>query len=119
MTGVPRGNPGAGNFVTLRMAALHNRVSQKELKARLYEETEARTTLSFYRYFPIADPKTFRDELYLGLNSLSVFGRIYVAGEGINAQISVPVSGFAALQAYLSGIPGLEGLRLKDRKSVV
>jgi UPF0176 protein len=94
------------------MAALHNRVSQKELKARLYEETEARTTLSFYRYFPIADPKTFRDELYLGLNNISVFGRIYVAGEGINAQISVPVSGFASLQAYLLGIPGLEGLRL-------
>jgi UPF0176 protein len=94
------------------MAALHNRVSQKELKARLYEETEARTTLSFYRYFSIADPKIFRDELYLGLNGLSVFGRIYVAGEGINAQISVPVSGFASLQAYLEGIPGLEGLRL-------
>src|ERR1700722_3970935 len=94
------------------MAALHTRVSQKELKARLYEETEARTTLSFYRYFPIADPTIFRDELYLGLNRLSVFGRVYVALEGINAQISVPASGFASLQAYLEGIPGLEDLRL-------
>jgi UPF0176 protein len=94
------------------MAALHNRVSQKELKARLYEETEARTTLSFYRYFPIEDPRTFRDELYLGLNQLSVFGRIYVAREGINAQLSAPASTIAALQAWLEAVPGLEGLRL-------
>jgi UPF0176 protein len=94
------------------MAALHNRVSQKELKARLYEETEARTTLSFYRYFPIEDPRTFRDELYLGLNKLSVFGRIYVAREGINAQLSAPASNVAALQAWLEAVPGLEGLRL-------
>ena len=94
------------------MAALHNRVSQKELKARLYEETEPRTTLSFYRYLPIDDPKTFRDELYLGLNKLSVFGRIYVAVEGINAQLSVPASNVAALQAFLEAVPGLEGLRL-------
>ena len=43
------------------MAALHNRVSQKELKERLYQETDARTTISFYRYFPIGDPGAFRD----------------------------------------------------------
>ncbi len=94
------------------MAALHNRVSQKELKARLYEETEARTTLSFYRYFPIADPTIFRDQLYLELNTLLVFGRIYVAREGINAQISVPVPAFSLLRAYLDNLPGLEQLRL-------
>jgi len=70
-------------------AALHNRVSQKELKALLYQETEPRTTLSFYRYFPITDPQKFRDELYAALNEKKVFGRIYIATEGINAQISV------------------------------
>jgi UPF0176 protein len=37
------------------MAVLHNRVSQKELKERLYKETEPRTTLSFYSYFSIDD----------------------------------------------------------------
>ncbi len=94
------------------MAALHNRVSQKELKARLYQETEPRTTISFYRYFPIDDPKIFRDELYLGLDALAVFGRIYVAAEGINAQVSVPASGFGALEGWLRGVKGLEGLRL-------
>jgi UPF0176 protein len=94
------------------MALLHNRVSQKELKQRLMQETEPRTTLSFYRYVPIGDPRTFRDELYQGLNKLAVFGRIYVAAEGINAQISVPTPAFGALQSWLDTVRGLEGLRL-------
>ena len=51
------------------MTALHNRVSQKEMKQRLYQETEPRTTLSFYRYFPVPDPKNFRDELYAALDT--------------------------------------------------
>jgi UPF0176 protein len=94
------------------MAALHNRISQKELKQRLLEEPGPRTTLSFYHYFPIADPKQFRDELYLNLQKLSVFGRIYVAHEGINAQVSVPSSSVDALKAYLYSIESLNGIRL-------
>jgi len=94
------------------MAALHNRVSQKELKERLYQESDPRTTISFYRYFPIADPRLFRDELYSVLSALKVFGRIYVAREGINAQISVPQPNFERLRALLEGIAGLEQLRL-------
>jgi len=94
------------------MAALHNRVSQKELKQRLYQETEPRVTLSFYRYFAIADPRKFRDELYIALNEKNVFGRIYVATEGINAQVSVPRSQFDGLRDYLHAIPALQDLRL-------
>ena len=94
------------------MAVLHNRVSQKELKERLYQETEARTTLSFYRYFPITDTKDFRDQLYVALEALKVFGRIYIAAEGINAQISVPASNFKAMAAWLHSLPALADLRL-------
>ncbi|MBS1659871.1 MAG: rhodanese-related sulfurtransferase [Bacteroidetes bacterium] len=94
------------------MAVLHNRVSQKELKERMLRETEPRTTISFYRYFSITDTKVFRDELYVALEGLGVFGRIYVAAEGINAQISVPASRFEALAAYLRGVQGMEDLRL-------
>ncbi len=94
------------------MALLHNRVSQKELKERLMQETESRTTISFYQYFPIEDPEQFRDELYIHLNALKVFGRIYVAHEGINSQISVPASNFEALKTYLYSIEPLNGLRL-------
>jgi UPF0176 protein len=94
------------------MAVLHNRVSQAELKKRLYEETEKRTTISFYHYFVINDPKQFRDELYKNLNALKVYGRIYVAHEGINAQISVPESNYEALKNYLYSIPGFKDIRL-------
>jgi UPF0176 protein len=94
------------------MTFLHNRVSQKELKQRMLQETEPRKTVSFYRYFPIDDPRVFRDELYQGLHALQVFGRIYVAAEGINAQISVPASNFEALRTTLDGVQGLDGLRL-------
>jgi UPF0176 protein len=46
------------------MPVLHNLVSNKELKARMLAETEPRTTVSFYKYFQIADPKAFRDALF-------------------------------------------------------
>ncbi|MBP6025238.1 oxygen-dependent tRNA uridine(34) hydroxylase TrhO [Ferruginibacter sp.] len=94
------------------MAVLHNRISQAELKKLLYAETERRTTISFYQYFAIEDPKQFRDELYKALNAIKVFGRIYIAHEGINAQISVPETNFDALKNYLYSIEPLNGLRL-------
>ena len=94
------------------MAVLHNRVSQAELKKKLYEETEQRTTISFYQYFPISNPQQFRDELYKALNEQKVFGRIYIAQEGINAQISVPGNNFEALKNHLYSIEPLNGIRL-------
>jgi UPF0176 protein len=94
------------------MSVLHNRISNKELKEKLYQENFPRTTISFYQYFTIQDPLAFRDELYKGLNELQVFGRIYIATEGINAQISVPTHLFENFKTYLYAIPGLEGVRL-------
>src|SRR6266487_2191847 len=94
------------------MVLLHNRISQKELKQRLVEETEKRITLSFYQYSFISDPQQFRDDFYKNLNELKVFGRIYVAQEGINAQMSIPESRFEAVKNYLHSIEPLNGVRL-------
>ncbi len=94
------------------MAVLHNRISQKELKERLYSETTPRITLSFYRYVPITDPRQFRDELYKNLSALNVFGRVYVAHEGINAQASVPEENFEAFKLYLNSVGELRDMRL-------
>jgi len=94
------------------MTVLYNRVSSEELKQRMLLETEPRTTISFYNYFYIEEPKVFRDYLYLHLDKLSVFGRIYIATEGINAQISVPSNNFEAFKTFLYGIEQLNGLRL-------
>lgn len=94
------------------MPVLHNRVSQAELKVRLHAETEKRITVSFYRYFFIDDPARFRDDMYIALNELHVFGRIYVAGEGVNAQASIPESRYEDFKTHLDTIPGMKDLRL-------
>ncbi len=94
------------------MPVLHNRVSNEELKQRLMQEPFSRTTISFYQYFPIQNPQEFRDYLYRHLDALGVFGRIYVAKEGINAQVSVPAGNFEAFKAFLYTIEPLNGLRL-------
>ncbi len=94
------------------MPVLHNRVSNAELKQRMLAETEPRVTISFYRYFTIQNPQEFRDTMYKQLNTLKVFGRIYIAKEGINAQISVPQSNFDALKQTLENTAGLDALRL-------
>jgi len=94
------------------MAVLHNRVSQKELKQRLLQEKEKRITISFYQYHSISEPFVFRDELYKTLNALNVFGRIYIATEGINAQLSFPQSKFEELKKYIYSIDFLQHVRL-------
>ncbi|WMQ73693.1 MAG: hypothetical protein GPOALKHO_000711 [Sodalis sp.] len=95
------------------MPVLHNRVSNQELRARMLTESEPRTTVSFYRYFTLSDPQGFRDDLYRAFAALQIFGRVYIAAEGINAQISVPQSRFNALRRVLSAAhPQLDGLRL-------
>lgn len=94
------------------MALLHNRISRKELKERILNDPTPRTTISFYCYFKIEEPPVFRDQLYKQLKELGVLGRIYLAGEGINAQISVPTDNFEAFRSYLYSIEPLNGLRL-------
>ncbi|CAK9884656.1 MAG: hypothetical protein XXXJIFNMEKO3_01048 [Candidatus Erwinia impunctatus] len=95
------------------MPVLRNLVSNGMLKARMLAETEPRKTVSFYKYFTIDDPQIFRDELYVLLTGLKVFGRIYVAKEGINAQVSVPACDYEAFKAQLYNYhPALDGLRM-------
>lgn len=83
------------------MPVLHNRVSNEELKARMLAETEPRTTVSFYKYFALDDAQAFRDNLYVQFLQCQVFDRVYVATEGINAQVSVPASRFDDFKAAL------------------
>ncbi|HLP37984.1 rhodanese-related sulfurtransferase [Lacibacter sp.] len=94
------------------MAVLHNRISRKELKERIINDPTPRTTISFYCYFKIEEPKAFRDQLYKDFTALGVLGRIYLAHEGINAQISLPTGNMDEFRTYLYAIEPLNGLRL-------
>ncbi len=94
------------------MKTLHNRVDKRVLKDKLQAVPQQRLTLSFYKYHQIHDPIIFRDKLYLQLTALHVLGRIYVAPEGINAQISVPTEDINTFRQYLYSIDFLKGVRL-------
>ncbi len=80
---------------------LQNRVNKKELKKRIQEEAIERITVSFYRYVIINNPQELRDELFAKWQKLNILGRIYVAHEGINAQMSVPEENFDAFKQEL------------------
>src|SRR5437868_1747377 len=94
------------------MTALHNRISRRELKERIQNDPTPRVTISFYCYFKIEDPQLFRNALYKNFKALDVFGRIYVAHEGINAQLTVPEENFKSFRDYLYSIEPLNCLRL-------
>lgn len=94
------------------MAALHNRVNRRILKQRASTSQEDRVTLSFYKYQKISDPTKFRDNLYKAWQSIGVLGRIYVAEEGINAQLSVPKEHFEDFRKSLDETGFLKGVRL-------
>lgn len=80
---------------------LHNTISNKVLKSLIKIEGKKRITISFYKYFHISSPKNFRDILYEKFYQLKIFGRIYIAFEGINAQISVLESVYKKMKITL------------------
>ncbi len=92
--------------------ALYNRINGKELKERLKQSSEPRTTISFYKYHHISEPTTFRNNLYTLLEQIHVLGRIYVATEGINAQVSIPTSQLENFRMQLFSIGFLNEVRL-------
>jgi UPF0176 protein len=101
---------------------LYNKLSAKERSALIDEAGKDRLTISFYQYANIGNPQVFRDRLFLNWNVLDVLGRIYVAQEGINAQLSLPADNFMRFKEHLDSIAFLEGVRLniareQDNKS--
>ena len=91
---------------------LYNTLSSKERAALIEKAGKERLTLSFYQYYHIRNTRIFRNHLYLRWAELDVLGRIYIANEGINAQLSVPAEHFNAFKEHLDSISFLEGVRL-------
>ncbi|MFO7703476.1 oxygen-dependent tRNA uridine(34) hydroxylase TrhO [Psychroflexus maritimus] len=91
---------------------LYNKLSAKEREQLIDEAGEERLTISFYTYAKIGNPQLFRNHLFVAWDQMQVLGRIYVAHEGINAQLSVPAKGFNAFKNFLDQIYFLENVRL-------
>ena len=91
---------------------LYNTLSARERAALIEEAGQQRLTLSFYQYAKIGNPLLFRNHLFVIWNELDALGRIYVAHEGINGQLSVPAENFNAFKEHLDSIPFLKDIRL-------
>tara|TARA_E500000331_G_C17262067_1_gene715665 strand:- start:2457 stop:3515 length:1059 start_codon:yes stop_codon:yes gene_type:complete len=82
---------------------MFNKLNKAQALQRLEAETFNRKTVSFYRYVILNDPHQLRDELYEQWRKLGVLGRVYLAEEGINAQLSVPQHNWEAFVYHLNG----------------
>ena len=97
----------------MKKQPLYNKINREVLKKDLLNETFQRDTVSFYKYFEIQSPTSFRDDLYKKFDRLNIFGRVYISKEGINAQISVPVSNWNEFIKKLEKIKDLKDISLK------
>jgi UPF0176 protein len=91
---------------------LYNKLSAEERRTLIEQAGVQRLTLSFYQYHHLDNPQLFRDHLFLHWHPMDVLGRIYVAKEGINAQLSVPAPRFEEFKTFLDSISFLKGVRL-------
>ncbi len=101
---------------------LYNKLSADERAKLIDEAGKERLTLSFYKYAHIKNPQEFRDALFIAWDAMDVLGRIYVANEGINGQLSLPADKFNTFKAHLDTISFLKHVRLniareQDNKS--
>lgn len=91
---------------------LCNQLSREELRQKLEESGQSLITISFYRYLHYENPQEIRDSWYKSLSEIGVLGRIYIAHEGVNAQIAVPETSYDAFNQFIDDQNGLENLRL-------
>jgi UPF0176 protein len=93
--------------------ALVNRYSKEELTRHIADEPFARRVVSFYRYVYLSDPRALRDVLFSEWDALAIKGRIYLAEEGINAQMSVPEPAWDAFVQSLYAHPAFKDVPFK------
>lgn len=88
-------------------------ISSEEKRRRVANDDRSRATVSFYRYVKISDPEAFKDRLLQKWSELDCLGRIYVAKEGINAQMNVPTMYWDQFDAWVQSQPELSGVPYK------
>ena len=91
---------------------LYNNLSSDERAELIKKAGKDRLTISFYKYAKIGNLQILRNHLYLFWDTIDVLGRIYIAHEGINAQLSLPAENFQAFKIHLDSISFLENVRL-------
>ena len=98
----------------MKTVTLHNKKNKIQLLEDLKNETFARITFSFYKYIKIKKIKDVRDELFIEFNKMKILGRIYIAEEGINAQISVPENKIIIFREYIKNNKLFKNIDIKN-----
>ena len=93
---------------------LYNKQNKKDLIENLNNEDFKRITLSFYKYIKIINPLQFRDKLYSDFIDMNILGRVYIAAEGINAQMSIPDYNESKLKTYINSLSILKDVKFKN-----
>ena len=91
---------------------LFNKQSAEQRRELIKKAGDKRLTLSFYKYHKILNPQLFRDHLFVVWNELDILGRIYIASEGINAQLSVPSKNLDNFKKTIDEVRFLKDTRL-------
>lgn len=86
---------------------------RKLKRQAVLRDKRPRTTVSFYRYVHLEDPEAFRERLLQAWLGFGCLGRIYVAFEGINAQMNVPTENWEEFDAWVQAQPELAGVPYK------
>ena len=89
---------------------LHNKLNRAEAEKILATEKFNRLVISFYRYVEIENAKVLRNLLFEEWSKLNVLGRVYIASEGINAQVSIPEPLLNRFRNLVDSVASLKGV---------
>ncbi|MFM2207464.1 MAG: hypothetical protein RL213_1439 [Bacteroidota bacterium] len=92
---------------------LYNTLDREALLKRIENEPFSRVTLSFYRYVRLQDPEALRERMYSEWERLGILGRVYLANEGVNAQISIPSPSFPLFREWMEAFEPFRDMDLK------
>lgn len=92
---------------------LYNQKNKAQCEEDLSKENFKRITLSFYKYVELSDIENLRDELFVKFNEIGILGRVYIASEGINAQISIPEHNLNSFKKIIFSFKEFEKIQLK------
>jgi UPF0176 protein len=98
----------------MKKLLLFNKYDKETLLKQVLSDPRERRVLSFYRYVKIENPKMFRDLLYESLFSIGTLGRIYLASEGINAQVSIPNDEYDHFRSNINSFTELKDVYFND-----
>ncbi len=81
---------------------LYNKKNKKQLLDQLENEKFKRITCSFYKYVELSNLIDLRNEIFAKWTEFEILGRVYIAEEGINAQISIPQQNIKKFKRHIN-----------------